>query len=87
MYKYELNTLLEKVLGVSYQMKNGENAYHCPFCNHHKPKLEVNLTEKPRKLKIVKTFVIFNSFFEKAKFEIISKKDIFYVSVKLEGKQ
>ena len=45
MYKYELNTLLEKVLGTSYQMKNGENAYHCPFCNHHKPKLEVNLTE------------------------------------------
>ena len=20
-------------------------AYNCPFCNHHKPKLEVNLTE------------------------------------------
>ena len=43
MYKYELNTLLEKVLGVSYQMKNGESAYHCPFCNHHKKKLQVNL--------------------------------------------
>ena len=42
MYKYELNTLLEKVLGVSYQMKNGESAYHCPFCNHHKKKLQVN---------------------------------------------
>ena len=42
MYKYELNTLLEKVLGISYQMKNGENAYHCPFCNHHKKKLQVN---------------------------------------------
>ena len=42
MYKYELNTLLEKVLGTSYQMKNGENAYHCPFCNHHKKKLQVN---------------------------------------------
>ena len=23
-------------------MKNGENAYHCPFCNHHKKKLQVN---------------------------------------------
>jgi len=42
MYKHELNTLLEKVLGISYQMKNGEHAFHCPFCNHHKKKLQVN---------------------------------------------
>ena len=42
MYKYELNTLLEKVLGTSYQLKNGESAFHCPFCNHHKKKLQVN---------------------------------------------
>jgi DNA primase len=27
----------------SYQMKNGEHAFHCPFCNHHKKKLQVNL--------------------------------------------
>ena len=26
----------------SYQMKNGESAFHCPFCNHHKKKLQVN---------------------------------------------
>jgi len=43
MYKYELVTLLEKVLQTSYQMKNGEHAFHCPFCNHHKKKLQVNL--------------------------------------------
>ena len=43
MYKYELLTLLEKVLMKSYQMKNGEHAFHCPFCNHHKPKLSINL--------------------------------------------
>ena len=43
MYKYELVTLLEKVLYKSYQMKNGESAFHCPFCNHHKKKLQVNL--------------------------------------------
>ena len=43
MYKYELVTLLEKVLNNSYQMKNGESAFHCPFCNHHKKKLQVNL--------------------------------------------
>ena len=42
MYKYELVTLLEKVLMKSYQMKNGESAFHCPFCNHHKRKLQVN---------------------------------------------
>ena len=42
MYKYELITLLEKVLNKSYQMKNGEHAFHCPFCNHHKKKLQVN---------------------------------------------
>tara|TARA_Y100001973_G_scaffold90620_1_gene138345 strand:- start:597 stop:1517 length:921 start_codon:yes stop_codon:yes gene_type:complete len=41
--KYELNNLLEKVLNKSYQMKNGESAFHCPFCNHHKKKLQVNL--------------------------------------------
>ena len=43
MYKYELITLLEKVLYKSYQMKNGEHAFHCPFCNHHKKKMQVNL--------------------------------------------
>ena len=42
MYKYELVTLLEKVLMKSYQMKNGESAFHCPFCNHHKKKLQIN---------------------------------------------
>ena len=26
----------------SYQMKNGEHAFHCPFCNHHKKKLQIN---------------------------------------------
>jgi DNA primase len=43
MYNYELVTLLEKVLNKSYQMKNGEHAFHCPFCNHHKKKLQVNI--------------------------------------------
>jgi len=43
MYNYELISLLEKVLYKSYQMKNGEHSFHCPFCNHHKKKLQVNL--------------------------------------------
>ena len=42
MYKYELVKLLEKVLMKSYQMKNGEHTFHCPFCNHHKKKLQIN---------------------------------------------
>ena len=43
MYNYELITLLEKVLNKSYQMKNGEHAFYCPFCNHHKKKLQILL--------------------------------------------
>jgi DNA primase len=43
MYNHELATVLEKVLNKSYQMKNGEHAFYCPFCNHHKKKLQVNL--------------------------------------------
>ena len=35
MYNLELVTLLEKVLMKSYQIKNGEHAFHCPFCPFH----------------------------------------------------
>ena len=47
MYKYELVKLLEKVLYPSYEMKGGEHAFHCPFCNHHKKKLheEIGIKE------------------------------------------
>jgi transcription elongation factor Elf1 len=43
MYNQELITLLEKILGYGYQMKNGEMGYYCPKCSHHKKKLQVNL--------------------------------------------
>ena len=43
MYNLQLLTILEKVFGKSYQLKNGENAFYCPFCNHHKKKMQVNL--------------------------------------------
>ena len=34
-------------LGRSTPHKNGEKSFHCPFCNHHKKKLQVNiLTQK-----------------------------------------
>ena len=43
MYNLQLLTILEKVFGKSYQLKNGENAFYCPFCHHHKKKMQVNL--------------------------------------------
>lgn len=36
--------ILDEHLGSSVQhRKEGEISYHCPFCNHYKPKLQVNL--------------------------------------------
>ena len=39
-----LVNLVNTVLGTSKRTARGNQAYHCPFCNHHKPKLEVNFT-------------------------------------------
>ena len=37
--------ILDEHLGSSIEhRKDGEVSYHCPFCNHYKPKLQVNLT-------------------------------------------
>jgi DNA primase len=43
-----LLVLLESVLGKGYATSKGNYSFKCPFCTHHKPKLEVNLhtTEK-----------------------------------------
>jgi DNA primase len=43
MYNTHLLELLEQVLGNGYKLKNGEIAFHCKFCNHHKKKLQINL--------------------------------------------
>jgi hypothetical protein len=40
-----LVTLVNSVLGTGKVTARNNYAYHCPVCNHHKPKLEVNLTE------------------------------------------
>ena len=40
-----LVTLVNSVLGSGKATARNNYAYHCPLCNHHKPKLEVNLTE------------------------------------------
>ena len=40
-----LVTLVNSVLGSGKATARNNYAYSCPLCNHHKPKLEVNLTE------------------------------------------
>ena len=37
-----INTL-DSALGTGSSLKGNEQAHHCPFCNHHKKKLQVNL--------------------------------------------
>ena len=41
--KQEVINILNDVLGVGTSMKNDEQAHHCPFCHHHKKKLQINL--------------------------------------------
>ena len=45
MINHILVTLVDSVLGQGKKTSNGNYAYHCPFCHHHKPKLEINFTE------------------------------------------
>ena len=40
-----LVNLVNSVLGQGKRTSRGNIAYHCPLCNHHKPKLEVQLLE------------------------------------------
>jgi len=40
-----LVNLVDSVLGVGKRTSKGNQAYHCPFYHHHKPKLEINFTE------------------------------------------
>ena len=41
----QVKHILDEHLGSSLQHKKaGEISYYCPFCNHYKPKLQVNLT-------------------------------------------
>ena len=48
MLNQPLIALINSVLGTGKQTSKGNFAYHCPFCNHHKPKLEVNMTENKK---------------------------------------
>lgn len=35
--------ILDDILGLGTSMKGNEQAHHCPFCHHHKKKLQINL--------------------------------------------
>ena len=48
MVNHLLVTLVDSVLGKGKQTSRGNYAYHCPFCKHHKPKMEVNFTENKK---------------------------------------
>jgi transcription elongation factor Elf1 len=48
MINHLLVTLINSVLGRGKQTSRGNYAYHCPFCKHSKPKLEVNFTENKK---------------------------------------
>jgi hypothetical protein len=41
--------LLESVLGKGKATSKGNYAFNCPLCNHHKPKLEINLETNSKK--------------------------------------
>jgi len=43
-----LVNLVNTVLGAGKRTARGNQSYQCPFCNHHKPKLEVNFTENKK---------------------------------------
>ena len=41
--KQQVITILDEILGPGTSMKNDEQAHFCPFCHHHKKKLQVNI--------------------------------------------
>ena len=43
-----LVNLVDTVIGNGKRTARGNKSYHCPFCNHHKPKLEINFTENKK---------------------------------------
>ena len=41
--KQSVITILNDVLGPGTSMKNDEQAHYCPFCHHHKKKMQINI--------------------------------------------
>ncbi len=44
--RFRLLSVLEEVLGSSESAGKSDTVFHCPFCNHHKKKLSINLTNQ-----------------------------------------
>jgi DNA primase len=45
MINHLLVTLVNSILGTGKKTARGNMAYNCPYCSHHKPKLEINFSE------------------------------------------
>jgi len=45
-----LVNLVDSILGRGKRTSRGNQSYHCPFCHHRKPKLEVNFTQNEKGL-------------------------------------
>ena len=43
-----LVNLVNSTLGTGKRTSRGNQSYTCPFCHHHKPKLEINFTENDK---------------------------------------
>ena len=43
-----LVNLVNKILGKGKRTARGNQSHSCPFCHHHKPKLEINFTENKK---------------------------------------
>jgi DNA primase len=41
--KQEVVNILNDILGPGTSMKNDEQAHYCPFCHHHKKKMQINI--------------------------------------------
>jgi DNA primase len=41
--KNRVTNVLSNSMGTYLTLKGNELAFHCPFCNHHKPKMQVNI--------------------------------------------
>ena len=52
-----LVNLVNKVLGKGKRTARGNQAHSCPFCQHHKPKLEVNYTESKKGINLWQCWV------------------------------
>ena len=43
-----LINLVNSVLGLGKRTARGNQAHSCPYCNHHKPKLEINFSQNKK---------------------------------------